>query len=104
MASQRYRIAVIPGGGIGIEVTREGVQVLQAVCKRFGIGIEYRHIEWASCDYYERHGQMMPNDWKAQLGSCDAILFGAVGWPDRCRITSRCGAHSSNSAVSSTST
>jgi tartrate dehydrogenase/decarboxylase/D-malate dehydrogenase len=39
-------------------------------------------IDWASCDYYQQHGQMMPDDWKAQLEGMDAIYFGAVGWPD----------------------
>jgi tartrate dehydrogenase/decarboxylase/D-malate dehydrogenase len=79
--SGKYRIAVIPGDGIGTEVMPEGLRVLDAACRRFGIPIEYEHIEWASCDYYEKHGTMMPDDWKAQLLQCDAILFGAVGWP-----------------------
>jgi tartrate dehydrogenase/decarboxylase/D-malate dehydrogenase len=43
--------------------------------------MRYRQIEWASCDYYVKTGQMMPDDWKAQLASVDAIYFGAVGWP-----------------------
>ena len=60
----------------------EALRVLDAVSKRFGIELEYQHIEWASCDYYAQHGQMMPDDWKAQLQAADAILFGAVGWPD----------------------
>ena len=75
------RIASIPGDGIGKEVMPEGHRVLQAVAKRFGIGLEFTPIEWASCDYYQQHGQMMPDDWKAQLQPHDAILFGAVGWP-----------------------
>ncbi|NIF79664.1 tartrate dehydrogenase [Paraburkholderia sp. Cy-641] len=80
--SNRYRIAVIPGDGIGVEVMPEALRVLDVATKRFGIELEYRHIEWASCDYYAKHGKMMPNDWKTQLQSMDAILFGAVGWPD----------------------
>ncbi len=79
--NRNYRIAVIPGDGIGVEVMPEGLRVLDAACRRFGIGIDYRPIEWASCDYFEKHGQMMPEDWKEQLQDCDAILFGAVGWP-----------------------
>ncbi|MGF6597988.1 tartrate dehydrogenase/decarboxylase/D-malate dehydrogenase [Paraburkholderia sp. GAS448] len=79
--TSKYRIAVIPGDGIGVEVMPEGLRVLDAACKRFGIELDYKHIEWASCDYYEKHGQMMPDDWKAQLSDCDAILFGAAGWP-----------------------
>lgn len=47
------------------------------------VEIHYQHIEWASCNYYAQHSQMMPDDWKAQLEGCDAILFGAVGWPDK---------------------
>ncbi|RKT13652.1 tartrate dehydrogenase/decarboxylase/D-malate dehydrogenase [Paraburkholderia sp. RAU2J] len=81
--TRSYRVAVIPGDGIGVEVMPEGLRVLDVACQRFGIKIDYQHIEWASCDYYAQHGQMMPDDWKAQLEGCDAILFGAVGWPDK---------------------
>ena len=77
-----HKIAVIAGDGIGKEVMPEALRALDAVSKRFNIELEYRHIEWASCDYYAQHGQMMPDDWKAQLQDADAILFGAVGWPD----------------------
>jgi len=79
--SQTYRIALIAGDGIGREVLPEGVRVVQAAAERFGIKLELRTIDWASCDYYVVHGQMMPDDWKAQLSDCDAIFFGAVGWP-----------------------
>ncbi|MDP3843516.1 MAG: tartrate dehydrogenase [Oxalobacteraceae bacterium] len=77
-----FKIAVIAGDGIGKEVMPEGLRVLNAAAQRFNIGLEYTHIEWASCDYYAQHGQMMPDDWKAQLAGMDAIYFGAVGWPD----------------------
>ncbi|MGF6871121.1 tartrate dehydrogenase [Paraburkholderia sp. MM5477-R1] len=80
--SKKYRIAVIPGDGIGVEVMPEAIRVLDTVKKHFGIELEYQHIEWASCEYYAKHGNMMPDDWKAQLQTADAILFGAVGWPD----------------------
>ncbi len=76
-----YRIAVIAGDGIGREVMPEGLRVLDAAARRFGIGLEYRHIDWANCDYYVRTGKMMPDDWKQQLAGMDAIYFGAVGWP-----------------------
>jgi tartrate dehydrogenase/decarboxylase/D-malate dehydrogenase len=79
--SRKYKIAVIPGDGIGVEVMPEGLRALEAAKQRFGIEMEYQHIEWASCAYYEKHGQMMPDDWKKQLEGVDAILFGAVGWP-----------------------
>ena len=79
--SQRYRIAVIPGDGIGKEVMPEALRVLDAASRRFGFTLELTPIDWASCDWYAQHGQMMPDDWKAQLQPMDALLFGAVGWP-----------------------
>ena len=81
MSDRIYNIAVIPGDGIGREVMPEGLRALDAVTARFGIRFAFRHIEWASCDYYAQHGRMMPDDWKTQLAGMDAILFGAVGWP-----------------------
>jgi len=79
--TRTYKIAVIPGDGIGKEVIPEGLRVLEAAAKRFDIALNFKHIEWASCDYYAAHGRMMPDDWKAQLEGMDAIYFGAVGWP-----------------------
>jgi tartrate dehydrogenase/decarboxylase/D-malate dehydrogenase len=76
-----FRIAAIPGDGIGKEVMPEGLRVLQAASRRFGFELDVRMIEWASCDWYLAHGSMMPDDWKQQLAGMDAILFGAVGWP-----------------------
>lgn len=77
------RIAVIPGDGIGKEVVPEGLRVLDAAARKFGIEIGFDHFDFASCDWYERHGEMMPADWKEQIGGHDAIFFGAVGWPAR---------------------
>ena len=54
---------------------------MKAAAERFGFELEIREIEWASCDWYAQHGQMMPDDWKQQLEGFDAIYFGAVGWP-----------------------
>ena len=78
-----HRIAVIPGDGIGKEVMPEGLRVLQAAAERFGITLQFDHFDFASCDHYERTGQMLPDNWKEQIGGHDAIYFGAVGWPDR---------------------
>lgn len=75
------KIAVIAGDGIGKEVMPEGLRVLQAAEHRFNLGLEFIHFDWAHCDYYLVHGQMMPDDWKQQLSGFDAIYFGAVGWP-----------------------
>lgn len=79
--SKTHRIASIPGDGIGKEVMPEGHRVLNAAANRFGFELQFTDIEWASCDYYQQHGDMMPADWKAQLSTQDAIYFGAVGWP-----------------------
>lgn len=76
-----YKIAVIPGDGIGKEVMPEGLRVLDAAAARFDIPLEYVPIEWANCDYYAKTGQMMPEDWKARLAGVDAIYLGAIGWP-----------------------
>jgi tartrate dehydrogenase/decarboxylase / D-malate dehydrogenase len=76
-----FDIAVIPGDGIGKEVIPEGLRVLEAAAKRFGLALRFTPIEWASCDYYAAHGQMMPDDWKDRLQAMDAVYFGAVGWP-----------------------
>ena len=76
-----FRIAAIAGDGIGKEVMPEGLRVLRAAASRFGFALELREFDWASCDWYAQHGQMMPDDWKQQLEGVDAIYFGAVGWP-----------------------
>ncbi len=49
----------------------------------FAIDLRYDGFDFASCEYYARHGQMMPDDWKEQIGGHDAIFFGAVGWPEK---------------------
>ncbi|MGN6673117.1 MAG: isocitrate/isopropylmalate family dehydrogenase, partial [Thermomicrobiales bacterium] len=54
-SAQAYRIAVIPGDGIGQEVIPEGLKVLEAVGQRFGLRFDYEHFPWGS-DYYHRHG------------------------------------------------
>ncbi len=81
MTTHTHHIALIPGDGIGKEVMPEGERVLKAAAKRFDLNLQLHPKAWASCDWYAAHGQMMPDDWKAQIGSMDAILFGAVGWP-----------------------
>ncbi len=78
----RHRIAVIPGDGIGNEVVPEGLRVLEAAASRFGIDLHFDHFDFACCDYYVRHGRMMPENWKDLIGGHDAIFYGAVGWPD----------------------
>lgn len=77
-----YKIAAIPGDGIGTEVIAAGLEAL-AVCARRdgGFRLAVEHFDWGS-DYYKRHGVMMPADGLATLKPFDAIYFGAVGAPD----------------------
>ncbi len=79
--AKKHRIAVIPGDGIGKEVVPEGLRVLDVAAAKFGIEFQWDHFDW-SCDYYAKHGKMMPDDWAGQIGSHEAIFFGAIGWPD----------------------
>lgn len=76
------KIAVIPGDGIGTEVMPEGLRVLETAAVRFGLDLDFESFGWG-CDHYLREGRMMPADWKERIGGHDAILFGAVGAPDR---------------------
>jgi tartrate dehydrogenase/decarboxylase / D-malate dehydrogenase len=80
-AKRSYKIAVIPGDGIGSEVMPEGVRVLEKAASLFGFEVEQQWHDFANCDYYLKHGSMMPADWKERIGKPDAIFFGAVGWP-----------------------
>ena len=75
-----HRIAVIPGDGIGTEVTPAAVDVLDAAARRFGLGFTWEYFPWGS-EYCFAHGRMMPEEALEVLRSFDAILFGAVGDP-----------------------
>ncbi len=79
----KKRIAVIPGDGIGKETMPEGVRVMEAAATRFGIDLQFDHFDFSSWDYFEKHGKMMPDNWKDLVGGHDAIYFGAVGWPEK---------------------
>lgn len=79
----KHRIAVIAGDGIGKEVMPEGLRVVDAAARRFGIELQFDHFDFSSWDYYEKHGKMLPDNWKDQIGGHDAIFFGAVGWPEK---------------------
>ena len=79
----KKRIAVIAGDGIGKEVMPEGLRVMDAVARKFGIDLQFDHFDFSSWDYFERHGKMLPDDWKDRIGGHDAIYFGAVGWPEK---------------------
>jgi tartrate dehydrogenase/decarboxylase/D-malate dehydrogenase len=77
-----YKIAAIPGDGIGTEVVAAGVEVLQALAKRDGnIAFAVDHFDWGG-EYYKTHGRMMPENGRDQIRKHDAILFGSAGHPD----------------------
>lgn len=76
-----YKIAAIPGDGIGLEVIDAGIDVLQALqakCGGFSLAVET--FPWGT-DYYLEHGHMMPDDGLARLKAFDAIYFGSAGDP-----------------------
>jgi tartrate dehydrogenase/decarboxylase/D-malate dehydrogenase len=76
-----YRIAAIPGDGIGQEVIAAGIEVLEALAARDGsFALVFDKFDWGS-DYYKAHGVMMPADGRDRIKAHDAIFFGAVGAP-----------------------
>ena len=78
---QKYRIASIPGDGIGLEVIDAGIQVLEKLASVLGqFELEFDHIEWSSA-YYKKYGKYIPDDGLATLKKYDAIYFGSVGAP-----------------------
>ncbi|NTV75377.1 MAG: tartrate dehydrogenase [Holophaga sp.] len=78
--STPIRIASIPGDGIGKEVMIEGIRVLDAAASRFGFRMDWTHFDW-SCEYYAKHGTMMPAYGIDQLRPFDSVFLGAVGFP-----------------------
>src|SRR5699024_1690725 len=76
-----YKVAVLPGDGIGPEVTREAVKVLHKLSEiDSSFCFETKEFNWNS-EYYLKHGKMMPEDGLELLKEFDAILFGAIGDP-----------------------
>lgn len=75
-----YRIAVVPGDGIGREVVPEGIRVLETAGRRFDIDFQWCEFDW-SCERYHRTGSMMPKGGMDELKGFDAIFLGAVGYP-----------------------
>lgn len=76
-----YRIATIPGDGIGKEVIPAGQRVMQELAAQGGLRFEFQDFDWGG-DYYRKHGVMMPADGLDALRDKDAILFGSAGDPD----------------------
>jgi tartrate dehydrogenase/decarboxylase / D-malate dehydrogenase len=79
-AERTYRVAAIPGDGIGREVLPEGMRVAEAAGRRFGFSISWQEFDW-SCERFAQTGRMMPVDGLHQLRGFDAIFLGAVGYP-----------------------
>ena len=75
-----YNIALLPADGIGPEVIDAGWAVLNAAASKFGFDLKSERFDW-SCDYYLKHGRMMPADGIDTLRAFDSIYLGAVGWP-----------------------
>ena len=73
-----YDIALIPGDGVGPEVTSEAVKVLEAAASKYGFGIKTTEFDWG-CDYCLKHGEMMPPDLLDTLKAFSAVFAGSVG-------------------------
>lgn len=78
--SRLHRIAVIAGDGIGKEVMPEGIKVIEAAGRRFGISFQWDEFDW-SCERFQKTGRMMPDDGLDRIRTHDAIYLGAVGYP-----------------------
>jgi len=76
----KHTIVLIPGDGIGPEVTGATKRVLEAAGRKSGIELQWDHFPW-SCEYYKQEGRMMPEDGLSRIRRHDAIYLGAVGFP-----------------------
>ena len=80
---KNYKIATIAGDGIGKEVVPVSLKILNEAAKKHQFQIQFDEFDFASCDYYQKNGKMLPDDWKEKIGRHDAIYFGAVGDPSK---------------------
>ena len=80
---KEYKIASIAGDGIGQEVVPEAHKVLKKVSEEHQFKLSIDDFDFASCDYYEKHGKMLPDDWKNKIGKHDTKFFVAVGMHER---------------------
>jgi tartrate dehydrogenase/decarboxylase/D-malate dehydrogenase len=77
---KNYKIAVVPGDGIGTEVVPESLKVLDVIAAKFGFQFSYKNYDY-SCEYFSQKGKMMPDDGLDRLRDSDSIFLGAVGYP-----------------------
>ncbi len=82
--SKTFRIATIPGDGIGKEVIPAGQQVVEAVADKHGFTVSWDVFDW-SCERYTKTGRMMPDDGIEQIKNHDAIFFGRSRFSRSCR-------------------
>lgn len=73
-----YKIAAIPGDGVGKEITREALKVLDAAAGKYSFSIDHEQYDWG-CDYYLKHGVMNPDDMLETLRDFDTIYLGCIG-------------------------
>ncbi|TWO32802.1 tartrate dehydrogenase [Seonamhaeicola sediminis] len=78
--SKAYKIAVVPGDGIGNEIVPEGLRVINAVAEKHGFSIETESFGWGA-GYYLKHNEFMPANGLETLKDFDAVYFGSVGLP-----------------------
>ncbi|MFW1677143.1 isocitrate/isopropylmalate dehydrogenase family protein [Pontibacter sp. JAM-7] len=76
-----YQLALLPGDGIGVEVTAAAEQVLAALTQKFDLPLKWQTLPWPSTAWHQQHGTMMPDDAMQQLQQFDALLLGALGDP-----------------------
>ncbi len=77
----RWRVAVMPGDGIGPEVMEQAVGILEWLRDNGGPDLDLVPFDWPSTEFHRRHGESMPSDWRERLAGFDALLLGALGDP-----------------------
>jgi tartrate dehydrogenase/decarboxylase/D-malate dehydrogenase len=78
--NRNYKIATLPGDGIGKEVVPEGIKAVETAARKFGFSVSWKNFDW-SCETYAKTGRMMPEDGLEQMRPYDAVFLGAVGYP-----------------------
>ena len=96
-----YKITVIPGDGIGKEITDAAVKVLKKTDEKFQLGLSYTYKD-AGGTAYDKFGTPLPDDTVAACKASDGVLFGAVGG-DGMALSHRCARKKPSSACASSS-